>query len=317
MAPTILIIGATGNTGKGVVRGLPALLKSSSTKYRVVALTRSLNNSVAKQLAAEVDGVEWLEKDWPDIDVEWLKSQEVERVFIAPHTLPHQFADESTLYLALLQAGVKYVIRVSTFVEFISPTNPTPYARSHWAVENLLSQPEFKELQWTSLQPNFFAQYWLGPAIGFIAEYKQTGKQGVLPVLSSEDSPAGLIDPEDIGNVAAHLLALDDVSPHNHGKYVLHGPEDVTGRDIVKIVEDYIGEKVENVTYSAKDTYFSAVKGLGIPEKLIPAMFTTVEALWAGKCARDYHPASKEVMALAAPKTTTVEAFKAMLAGFA
>ncbi|PNP60307.1 hypothetical protein THARTR1_00331 [Trichoderma harzianum] len=316
MAPTILIIGATGNTGKGVVRGLPTLLKSSSTNYRVVALTRSLNNPVSKQLAAEVDGVGWLEKDWTDIDVEWLKSQGVVRVFIAPHNLPHQYADESNLHLALLQAGVKYVVRVSTFAEYIYPTTATHYGRTHWAIENLLSQPGFADLQWTSLQPNFFTQYWLGPSVGFIAEYKQTGKQGVLPVLSSEESPAGLIDPEDIGTFAAHLLALDDASTHNHGKYVLHGPEDVTGKDIVKLVEDCIGEKVKNVTYSAKDTYVNAVKSMGIPDKLIPGMFTTVEALWEGKCARDYHPISKEVTALAPPKTTAAEVLKAMLAGF-
>ncbi|KAL7956505.1 NAD(P)-binding protein [Trichoderma compactum] len=265
MAPAILIIGATGNTGKGVVRGLPPLLKSSSTKYRIVAITRSLNNSVSKKLAAEMDGVEWIEKDWPDIDVEWLKSQEVVRVFIAPHTLPHHFADESSLCLALLQAGVKYVVRISTFVEIISPTSLTPYGPSHWAIENLLSQPEFVDLQWTSLQQNFFTRHWLGPAIGFIAEYKQTEQQGVLSVLSSEDSPAGLIDPEDIGTVAAHLLALDDVSPHNHGKYVLHCLEDVTGRDIVKIVEDYIGEKVENVTYLRKGHLFQRHQEYGYP----------------------------------------------------
>ncbi|KAL7951706.1 hypothetical protein V8C42DRAFT_304948 [Trichoderma barbatum] len=316
MAPTILVIGATGNTGKGVVRGLSALLKSSNTKYRVLALTRSLGNSVSKQLSEEVDGVEWQEKEWSHIDVEWLKSQEVVRAFIAPHILPHQYVDESNLYLALLQAGVKYVVRISTFVEYVYPTTASHYGRTHWAIENLLSQPEFAELQWTSLQPNFFTQYLLGPAIGWIAAYKQTGKQGVLPILSSEDTPAALIDPEDIGTFAAHLLALDDVSPHNHGKYVLQGPEDVTGRDIVKLVEDYIGTEVENVEYSSKDTYFNAVRGMGISDRLIPAMFTTVEAMWAGKCARDYHPTSKEVIALAPPKTTAAETFEAMLAGF-
>lgn len=97
MAPTILVVGATGNTGKNVVRGLPALLKASGLEYRILALTRSLSSPVANQ-----DGVEWQEKDWADIDAAWLRSQEVERVFIAPHTLPHQYFDESRLYLALL-----------------------------------------------------------------------------------------------------------------------------------------------------------------------------------------------------------------------
>jgi uncharacterized protein YbjT (DUF2867 family) len=44
MTPTILVIGATGNTGKSLVRGLPKLLESSNTNYRILGLTRSLDN---------------------------------------------------------------------------------------------------------------------------------------------------------------------------------------------------------------------------------------------------------------------------------
>ncbi|KAL6875128.1 hypothetical protein J3F83DRAFT_713038 [Trichoderma novae-zelandiae] len=91
MAPTILIVGATGNTGKGVIRELPALVKSGSTKYRILALNRSLNSSPVSKQLAKVDGAEWLEKDWPEIDVEWLRSQEVEGVVLALHSLPHRF----------------------------------------------------------------------------------------------------------------------------------------------------------------------------------------------------------------------------------
>lgn len=38
MAPTTLTIGAIGNTGQGVVQTLPQLLKSSTTKFRVLGL---------------------------------------------------------------------------------------------------------------------------------------------------------------------------------------------------------------------------------------------------------------------------------------
>lgn len=46
MAPTILVVGSTGNTGKSVVHSLPKLLESSKTLagYRVLGLTRSLES---------------------------------------------------------------------------------------------------------------------------------------------------------------------------------------------------------------------------------------------------------------------------------
>jgi hypothetical protein len=49
MTPSILIVGATGNTGRGVVRTLPNLLQSSSslTGSCIIALTRSASSPVA------------------------------------------------------------------------------------------------------------------------------------------------------------------------------------------------------------------------------------------------------------------------------
>lgn len=52
MAPTILVIGVNGNTGKSVVRHLPKPLQSSNTSYRILSLTRSLDNRVSQKLAA-------------------------------------------------------------------------------------------------------------------------------------------------------------------------------------------------------------------------------------------------------------------------
>ncbi|PQE16169.1 hypothetical protein CJF31_00009140 [Rutstroemia sp. NJR-2017a BVV2] len=63
-----------------------------------------------------------------------------------------------------------------------------------------------------------------------------------------------MIDPEDIGRVGAHLLALEDPLPHNKKRYVLSGPEDITGNDIVNITEKMIGVKVEEIKF--KDINF-------------------------------------------------------------
>lgn len=312
MAPTILVIGATGNTGKSVVSNLPKLLESSNTSYRILGLTRSFDNPASQKLA-KLPRVEMQEKDWTTIDAAWLQSQKVTRVYIAPHNLPHQFAEESALHVALLHAGVKYVVKVSTNVEYISPTSPIFYGRSHWAIENLLSQPEFKALQWTSLQPNFFTATYLTSTVDWIKAYQKTGKQTALGIIPAADAAVAMIDPKDVGNVGAHLLALEDTTPHNRAKYVLSGPEDVTGQSIVKLVEQYADVKVEKTEFKVTSWLGDLAKAGVYPEKFLPSILAGCDALWQGKCALAGTPTSKEIMQLAPPKHTVADALKAML----
>ncbi|CZR66550.1 related to NmrA-like family protein [Phialocephala subalpina] len=312
MAPTILVIGATGNTGKNVIRQLPKLLESSTTPYRILGLTRSLDNPASQKLA-KLPKVEMQEKDWATIDTAWLQSQDVVRVYIAPHNLPSQFVDESALHIALLHAGVKYVVRVSTNVEYVSPTNPVYYGRSHWAIENLLSQPEFESLQWTSLQPNFFTASYLDSAADWIKSYQKTGKQDTLSMNPAENVAVAMIDPEDVGNVGAHLLALEDPSPHNHAKYVLSGPEDVTGKGIVELVEKYVGVKVQKAEFKATSWIGDLVKAGVYPEKVLPSILAGCEPLWEGRCSLAGTPTSGAVMKLAPPRRTVEDALKTML----
>lgn len=312
MAPTILVIGATGNTGKSVVRHLPKLLESSDVSYRILGLTRSLD-SPASQKLAKLPHVEMQEKDWTTIDAAWLRSQEVTRVYIAPHNLPHQFVEESALHIALLQAGVEYVVRVSTNAEYVSPTNPVFYGRSHWAIENLLSQPEFTSLKWTSLQPNFFTASYLASTVEWIKAYRDTGAQTPLAIVPAADVAVAMIDPQDVGNVGAHLLALMDPTPHNHAKYVLSGPEDITGKQIIELAEQYVGVKIQDAQFKVTSWLDDLVKAGVYTEKVLPSILAGCEPLWQGKCSLAGTPTSREVMEIAPPKRTVADALKTML----
>ncbi|CAO3669850.1 unnamed protein product [Umbelopsis vinacea] len=312
MVPTILVIGATGNTGKSVVRTLPSLLESKNSNYRILGLTRSLN-SPASQKLAKLPLVEMQEKDWTTIDAGWLKEQAVVKVYIAPHSLPHQFVEESALYIALLHAGIKYVVKVSTSVAFIGPTNPVFYGRAHWAIENLLSQPEFRSLQWTSLQPNLFTVTLLASTANWIKQYQETGKQETLAIVLAADTPVAVIDPEDVGKIGAYLLALDDPTPHNQARYIVSGPEDVTGKQIVEIVEQYAGVKVQDVEYKATSWLNDLVTAGIYPEKYLSSFLAGLEFLWQGKGSLSGSPTNKEVIKLAPPKRTIVDALKAMV----
>lgn len=300
MAPTILVIGATGNTGQSVVYSLPKLLGLKNSKYRILGLTRSLDSPASKKLA-NLPFVEMQEKDWTTINAEWLKEQEVVRAYVAPYNSTHQFVEESELYVALLNARVKYVVKVSTNLDLIGPASPVLYGRTHWAIETLLSQPEFKDLQWTSLRPNIFTGVCLGFAANWVSQYKNTGKQETLEVILDADTPVAVIDPQDVGIVGAHLLALEDPTPHNQAKYVLSGPQDINGKQIVEMVEQHVGVKVQNVEFKSTVPLNAVVTAGLFPEKYLPSVLSGIPGLWENRCSLSRLPTSKEIIELAPP----------------
>ncbi|KAI1362080.1 hypothetical protein F5Y08DRAFT_313116 [Xylaria arbuscula] len=312
MAPTILVVGATGNTGQSVVETLSKLLRQGSAlaDHRIVALTRSSKNPVAQKLA-QLPGVEVKEQNWMEISADWLRENEVVRAFVASPSQASQFAEESNFLVAALHAGVKYVVRISTTYPTVRPDAIPFHSRSHWAIEALLGTPEFEGLQWTSLQPNSFGPIYLQTAADFIKQYRSTGQQGTLKLVGSADAPVALIDPSDIGVLAAHLLAQPDPSPHNKAKYVVNGPEDISGNQIVELVEQYIGTKVENVVFKDLSWVDAIANYSPGPKQLTLSFKAFPEYQWQGLCSTA--TSSKEVLELAPPTWTPAAVLKRML----
>lgn len=58
------------------------------------------------------------------------------------------------------------------------------------------------------------------PAAEFIKKYHETGEQDTLRLMLLRDVLVGIIDPNEVGFIAAHLLARDDTSVHNKAGYV-------------------------------------------------------------------------------------------------
>jgi uncharacterized protein YbjT (DUF2867 family) len=305
---TLLVVGATGNTGRAVVNTLSSHVQSGQ---RILALTRSASSSTAQGFA-KLPGVEVAEKNWVDIKADWLEGNNVKRAFIAPHNEPQHFAEESTFHLECLLAGVEYVVRVSTTAANVTPTCKAYYPRTHWAIEQLLSSVEFKPLGWTSLQPNVFTQLYLGAAAGIVKSYRETGKQGPLQLMADENTPVGTIEPDEIGIFAAMLLSQADASRHYDKRYVLNGPTDITGKQIVAMVEKEIGTKVEDVRYKDMSFVDYMAEGQDTHNKsVIRSIKHAPDTAWAGKCSAS--TTSKEVLELAAPKRSQEQIWKEMV----
>jgi len=312
MAPTILIVGATGNTGKKVVETLPKLLRESKSlsNHRILCLTRSAKSDTAQKLA-KTPGTELIEQNWVNITAAWLKDHNVERVFMASHNFPVQFAEESQFYVNCLRAGVKYVVRISTTANAVRSDSIAYYQRAHWAIESLLSSPAFEKLGWTSLQPHIFLPMILGSAAEFVKEYRKTGKQGKLSLFVNENKPAGLIDSDDVGRAAAHLIVSDDFSPYNRKRLVLNGPEQITGAQIVELVQKSIGAKVEEIVWN--DTSLIEQMAEQSPENknIILSVKDAAQEYWDSDI-KDA-PTSKIILDLCPPKRTAAEVFDELL----
>jgi uncharacterized protein YbjT (DUF2867 family) len=312
MAASFLIVGATGNTGQRVVETLSADIKKDFTfaNYTIIALTRSKLSGTAQRLS-KLPNLEFIEQTWSEITPEWLREHNVKRVFIAAHNQPNQFAEESTFHLAALHAGVEYVVRISTTAANVRPDYEAYYPRQHWAIETMLSTPEFKALKWTSLQPNVFSTFYLGPAAEFVKEFRKTGKQGTLGLMASEDGSVGIIEPSEIGTFAARLLLTKDITKHNNATYVLNGPEDINGKQIKELVEKTIGEPVKDVKY--KDLSFLERMADASKESrnvIMSIRFAPVTA-WNGECTAS--TTSKEVLEIAPPRIGPHAVFESLL----
>lgn len=199
------------------------------------------------------------------------------------------------------------MVKVSTNVKYIGPTNPVYYGRTHWAIETLLSQPEFEELQWTSLQPNFSTRMYLASAAEWVKQYRKTGDLTALFKTNvAENAAVAMIDPEDVGSVGSHLLALDDTSSHNGAKYVLSGPEDLTGRQLLALVEKHAGVKIENVTFEDVPWIDELSKTGGYPEKVLSSIRAGCIPLWQGDCSLTGTPTSAAIAKLDPPQRTVL-----------
>lgn len=313
MTRSILVIGSTGNTGQHVVRKLSMLLHNNGTfaDFEIFGLTRSLNSSTAQKLA-RLPLVRMLEIDWKQIDADWLQQYNVERVFFAGPVGPTAFNDESLLLTCMLDAGVKYVVRIPTAANNIAPDSKIPHARMHWAMENLLRQPEFSRLQWTSLQPNIYTVMALGSAVDWIRAYRKTGQQTPFKSPFAANAGVAMINPADVGIAAAHLLVQDDPSSLSGASYQLNGPENITGKQVVKMIEEAAGISMDDVQFEDLSFLDQLVKD-GYTPTTVEAIKSDFTPLWDGACSFDSFSTSKAIRELACPVKTAAAAFHEML----
>jgi uncharacterized protein YbjT (DUF2867 family) len=241
----IAVVGATGNTGRAVVKELEQLGHAPICVVRNADKAREVLGEDAKTVIAELTDRPALAKA--------LKG--VTSVFVVTGHNPNMVEQQNNVLDAALEAGVQYLVRVSGSRFFILPDSPSVIGRGHHAIEERLRASGIK---WVILRPGFFMQNTFGQA----ASIKNDGKI-VLPFPA--DLPFAFIDVRDTGAVGARVLL--DPAPHAGKVYEFTGARSNFG-EFADVFSQVLGRKITYIPVTFEQAE-PVMKSRGLPDWLI------------------------------------------------
>jgi NAD(P)H dehydrogenase (quinone) len=246
----IAVVGATGNTGRAVVKELKQLGQDPICIVRNADKAREVLGADAKTAVAELNDVAALEKALAG----------VESVFVVTGHNPGMVEQQNNVLDAALKAGTQYLVRVSGGRAVAVKDSESVVGRSHYQIEQRLAESGIK---WVILRPGLFMQnvFTQIPAI------KNENKM-VLPFAA--DLPVALTDVRDTGAVGARILV--DPAPHAGKTYEFSGAL-ATYQDFAKVFSDVLGRTITYVGVTPEQAE-QAMKARGMPDWLIAHLVT-------------------------------------------
>lgn len=261
----ILVMGASGNIGKEVVKQLSARGAQFRAGYR----------SAEQAAEAQRLGIETAVLDYAQPQTLRAALQGVERLFFVSPPLPNLAELEGNVLAAAQSAGVRHLVKSSVWG---ADGEDFAFSISHRAVEKKI---EASGIPYTFLRPNGFMQNMLGsaPTIkGQAAFYLPTGEARV-----SE------IDVRDIGEVAAAVLTEEG---HQGKAYELSGPETHSNAERAQILSEVLGKTITYISPPDAEWKRMAMS-FGLPEWQVDGIIDLSHYYKAGKAER-VSPAVKE-----------------------
>ena len=229
----ILVVGSTGFLGMEICRQLTSaganvsgLVRTSSDPSRIAAL----QEMGVKTVVGDVKDRESLNASMSGIG---------SVISTASSTLSHVQGDsiesvDRNGQLNVVDAASAAGVEKFVFISFTESPESFPLQDAKREVENQLKE---SGMDYTILQPTFFMDIWLSPAIGFdFPNHKATiygeGKNKISFIA--------------IRDVAAFAVAAIDNAEASNAVIELGGPQAVSPLEVVKIFEEY-GQRFETV----------------------------------------------------------------------
>lgn len=248
------VVGATGNTGRAVVKELAALGEAPLCVVRNADKAKEVLGADTQTAIAELDDRPGLEKALAG----------VKRVFLVTGHNPRSAEQQINVIEAAKAAGAEYVVKVSGGRVVVGPDVESLNGRAHYEIEQHLKTCG---LQWCILSPGLFMQNMLAQA----ANIKNDGKI-VQPW--PKDVPVALIDVRDTGALGARVLR--DPERHTGKLYWFTGPSTTYG-DFAKVISDVLGKPIDYQELTLEQAEAGMTKR-GMPDWLVAHLIAMARA---------------------------------------
>ena len=286
---TIAVIGATGNTGRAVVKELRALGQNPVCVVRNADKAREVLGGDAKTAVAELTDRSALEKALAG----------VQSVFVVTGHSPSMVEQQNNILDAALKVGTEYLVRVSGDRSVAKADSESPVGRGHAAIDERLKA---SDIRWVILSPSMFMQNMLSQA----ESIKSDGKM-MLP--SAKDLPVALIDVRDTGAVGARILI--DPAPHAGKTYEFTGKLTTYGA-FAEVFSQVLGRPIAYVGITPEQAE-QGMKARNMPDWLVAHLVTSAKLGASGAFSTENIKLIEDLVGRA-PITTKqfVEDFKAL-----
>jgi uncharacterized protein YbjT (DUF2867 family) len=238
------VVGATGNTGRAVVRELKGLGEDPVCVVRNASKAKEVLGADVKTAIAELDDRAGLQTALAG----------AKRVFIVTGHNPRSAEQQINVIDAAKAAGAEYVVKVSGGRAVTGPNVESVNGRAHHQIEEHLKACG---LQWCILSPGLFMQNILGQA----ANIKNEGKI-VQPW--PPDVPVALIDVRDTAALGARVLR--DPAKHAGKLYAFTGASTTYGQ-FAAVIAEALGKPIAYQPITLEQAE-SGMKARGLPDWL-------------------------------------------------
>jgi uncharacterized protein YbjT (DUF2867 family) len=221
----IAVVGATGNTGRAVVKELKTLSEDPICIVRNAEKAREVLGPGTRTAVAELTDRAALDK----------ALQGVTRVFVVTGHNPAMAEQQIGVMEAAEKAGAKYLVRVSGGRAVARADSPSVVGRGHHAIEEALKK---SRLGWVILRPGLFMQ-------NIFAQAALIKGEGKMVMAFSKDRPVALLDVRDTGALGARIVA--DPAPHAGKTYEFTGRR-TTYAEFADVFAQVLGKPIAYVT---------------------------------------------------------------------
>ncbi len=232
----VLVTGATGNTGSGLV---PAL-RSAGVDVRVLVRSES------KAQALKQMGVEIVVGDLDQPKTIGPAVEGVDKIYLLTWNGPTQAQQAENVIKAAKQAGKPHIVRHSMW-----GSEKSRIIKQGNQVEEAVKS---SGLPWTLLKPTFFMQNTMMAA-------KTIASDGVI-YWDMGDGKLGMIDVRDIVDAAFAVLTG---SGHEGKSYILTGPQAISMHEVASTFSKVLGKNVKYVNVPG-EAALASMTSMGFPE---------------------------------------------------